>query len=1004
MRKRVTGLLLALCLCLTLLPGTAGAAETANKTADFTAADNGAAAIALLNQHKTDGAADSTWDSGTKTLTLRGIDFTTTAPTAVKLPGGSTIVLADGSTNTIRSGDATASVDGEHRNPIFITALDALGNLTIQGGTKGTGTLSVTSGSYKNAGNGWTHTSGITVYGDFTVKGGHVTATGGLAEANGLCMSIGVNMDNGIKNKALLVTGGTLTAIAGEAYTMKDGVRDSAEFSRGVYLYRGNVSVSGDGRLMARSVPEMADAGLLSDGLYISVGDLLVAGAGEVSVSGAYGVNISGGGIRLDNGKLTAVSTQTADIYGNAGNAIYVDWEGGISSVNTENSANITVNGGTLETENGKIYVADYGAPDTNGLFTVTGGTVVNRGRLEGAAKVNISGGSVQTQGIDANALTLSGGSLTVREPVRTSPYDSTLLLVNPAVEVSTLAVSGGTLDAAWNWGKITPSVLPVNDYYGYATSLVQMPRDFHTATFNGGTTILDTGCAGNTALLIKGQLTTGSGVAETGANTDSTGAHKQEYADTPVVFSDVTRAPVTVGGVTAQNKTYDGTTAATLTAGNLTGVRTGDTVFLGSANVTANFDNASVGEDKTVTVAEGGTFDLRGKDAYKYELKTQPTDLTGLKATIAAYTKIKDVTDKNQTIYVGESGFAAPKFTGMTVNGVTETVIGDVTYKVGNDTKTAEQIGTALKALKAGEKLTISYTFTAAEGGNYSGTAEGTITVTAQDRPAPGTSGSVRYEVAVAKADHGAVSASAATAAAGDTVTLTAQPDSGYVLAALTVTDSQGREIKLTRLDGGKYTFTMPGSRVEVKAAFAGITFSDVPSGAYYAEAVRWAVEKGVTNGTGDGTFQPNGSCTRAQLAAFLWRLAGEPESTQDLTFTDVCADAWCAKALRWAAEQGVVTGYADGSFRPDQTVTRIQAVAMLYRYARAQGMDTTQGGMAVREFDDFAAVPAYALEAAGWAVNAGILRGAGNRLMPNDPCTRAQIVTFLYRAMQGK
>ena len=1002
MKKRVTGLLLALCLCLTLLPGTAGAAETANKTADFTATDNGAAAIALLNQHKTDGAADSTWDSGTKTLTLRGIDFTTTAPTAVKLPGGSTIVLADGSTNTIRSGDATASVDGEHRNPIFITALDALGNLTIQGGTKGTGTLSVTSGSYKNAGNGWTHTSGITVYGDFTVKGGHVTATGGLAEANGLCMSIGVNMDNGIKNKALLVTGGTLTAIAGEAYTMKDGVRDSAEFSRGVYLYRGNVSVSGDGRLMARSVPEMADAGLLSDGLYISVGDLLVAGAGEVSVSGAYGVNISGGGIRLDNGKLTAVSTQTADIYGNAGNAIYVDWEGGISSVNTENSANITVNGGTLETENGKIYVADYGAPDTNGLFTVTGGTVVNRGRLEGAAKVNISGGSVQTQGIDANALTLSGGSLTVREPVRTSPYDSTLLLVNPAVEVSTLAVSGGTLDAAWNWGKITPSVLPVNDYYGYATSLVQMPRDFHTATFNGGTTILDTGCAGNTALLIKGQLTTGSGVAETGANTDSTGAHKQEYADTPVVFSDVTRAPVTVGGVTAQNKTYDGTTAATLTAGNLTGVRTGDTVFLGSANVTANFDNASVGEDKTVTVAEGGTFDLRGKDAYKYELKTQPTDLTGLKATIAAYTKIKDVTDKNQTIYVGESGFAAPKFTGVTVNGVTETVIGDVTYKVGNDTMTVEQIGTALKTLKAGEKLKIDYSFTAS--GNYSGEKTGTITVTAQDRPAPGTSGSVRYEVAVAKADHGAVSASAARAAAGDTVTLTVQPDSGYVLAALTVTDSQGREVPLTRLDGGKYSFTMPGSRVEVQAAFAGITFSDVPGGAYYAEAVHWAVEKGVTNGTGDGTFQPNGSCTRAQLAAFLWRLAGEPESTRDLTFTDVRADAWCAKALRWAAEQGVVTGYADGSFRPDQTVTRIQAVAMLYRYAMAQGMDTTQGGMAVRKFDDFAAVPAYALEAAGWAVNAGILRGAGNRLMPNDPCTRAQIVTFLYRAMQGK
>ena len=465
------------------------------------------------------------------------------------------------------------------------------------------------------------------------------------------------------------------------------------------------------------------------------------------------------------------------------------------------------------------------------------------------------------------------------------------------------------------------------------------------------------------------------------------------------VSYSSEPATPVTVTGIAVQDKVYDGTTSAELdiTHAVLSGVEANDDVTLDLSGVTAAFADQNAGTSKTVTVT--GQFKLTGRDANKYTL-TQPT--LALMADITARETFTDATNKDQTIYVGESGFAAPKFTGVTVNGVTETVIGDVTYKVGNDTKTAAEISEGLKSLKAGEQLEIGYTFTA--DGNYSGTKTGTITVTAQERPAPGTSGSVRYDVTVAKADHGTVSASAARAAAGDTVTLTAQPDSGYVLAALTVTDSQGREIKLTRLDGGKYTFTMPGNRVEVKAAFAGITFSDVPSGAYYAEAVRWAVEKGVTNGTGDGTFQPNGSCTRAQLAAFLWRLAGEPESTQDPTFTDVSADAWCAKALRWAAEQGIVTGYADGSFHPDQTVTRIQAVAMLYRYAKAQGMDTTRGGMAVREFDDFAAVPAYALEAAGWAVNAGILRGAGNRLMPNDPCTRAQIVTFLYRAMQGK
>ena len=458
------------------------------------------------------------------------------------------------------------------------------------------------------------------------------------------------------------------------------------------------------------------------------------------------------------------------------------------------------------------------------------------------------------------------------------------------------------------------------------------------------------------------------------------------------VSYSGEPVTPVTVTDIAAESKTYDGTAAATLTGGTLVGVTDGHDVALDLSGVTAAFADQNAGTGKSVTVT--GQFKLTGKDADKYTL-TQPTlDLT---ADIAVCPEFTDATSKTQAIYVGESSFEAPRFTG--IGG--EEVTGTLRYTLA-DGKTDADIPEMLRGLKAGESLNIPYTFTAS--GNYSGEKTGTITVTAQDRPVPAPSGSVRYEVAVAKADHGAVSASAARAAAGDTVTLTVQPDSGYVLAALTVTDSQGREVKLTRLDGGKYSFTMPGSRVEVQAVFAGITFSDVPGGAYYEEAVRWAVEKGVTTGTTATTFSPSAPCTRAQLAAFLWRLAGEPESTRDLTFTDVRADAWCAKALRWAAEQGVVTGYADGSFRPDQTVTRIQAVAMLYRYARAQGMDTTQGGMAVREFDDFAAVPAYALEAAGWAVNAGILRGAGNRLMPNDPCTRAQIVTFLYRAMQGK
>ena len=275
MKKRVTGLLLALCLCLTLLPGTAFAAGPATETADFRVG-GGAAAIALLNAAKT-GEESSSWDNGTKTLTLRGIDFTTTASTAVKLPAGSTIVLADGSTNAIRSGDVTLSIKDDYRNQAFVNALDAAGTLTIQGGEKGTGTLSVKAGALKNNGDGWVYSSGISVNGDFTVKGGQVTIQGGAVESDGSCFSIGVNMDSNVKNKALLVTGGTLTAIAGEAYELEEGGTKRAVFSRGVYLYQGNVTVSGSGRLRAESVEKMADATLLSNGLYVSVGDLNIA-------------------------------------------------------------------------------------------------------------------------------------------------------------------------------------------------------------------------------------------------------------------------------------------------------------------------------------------------------------------------------------------------------------------------------------------------------------------------------------------------------------------------------------------------------------------------------------------------------------------------------------------------------------------------------------------------------------------------------------------------------
>lgn len=509
-KRKVLTLLLALCVVLSLVPVAVFAEPAAaTDTADFTV-QKGTAAIALLNQYKTD-TADSTWDNATKTLTLRGVKFTTTAQTAVKLPVGTTIVLADGTYNFIQSGDVSINVSGQYNNQTFISALDAAGSLTIQGGTAGTGTLSVYAGKVSNASDGWTFSSGISVYGDFTVKGGRVTAYGGYVEGKDSVFSVGVNMDNNIKNKTLLVTGGILTAIAGEAYEIEEGGTKRAMFSRGVYLYRGNVTVSGDGKLRAESVEKMADGGVLSNGLYVSSGSLTVANSAEVAVAGAYGAYISGGSIALSGGRLLAVSTQTESSYGNA-----IDVEVG---KNVADSGNITVTGGTLETSNGKIYVSTYGANENQGVFTITGGSIVNRDQIQGSGlKINMSGGSVQTKGIDVGTLTLSGGTLTIREPVRKSDY-SGQLYASPALDVSTLAVSGGTLDAAWDWGEYTPMVLPKDEDYNDVGILVRLPYEFNTATFTGGTTTLDTGKAGNTALLIKGTLTIGDGMAETGAD-----------------------------------------------------------------------------------------------------------------------------------------------------------------------------------------------------------------------------------------------------------------------------------------------------------------------------------------------------------------------------------------------------------------------------------------------------------------------------------------------------
>lgn len=264
-------------------------------------------------------------------------------------------------------------------------------------------------------------------------------------------------------------------------------------------------------------------------------------------------------------------------------------------------------------------------------------------------------------------------------------------------------------------------------------------------------------------------------------------------------------------------------------------------------------------------------------------------------------------------------------------------------------------------------------------------------------------------YAVSAPAAENGSVTVSPKNASAGSTVTITVKPDSGYVLETISVTDRNGNDLKLTDRGNGKYTFTMPGSRVEVKVTFMEDNsvlnfFYDVPNGAYYYDAVKWAVDNGITGGVGNSFFAPNQPCTRGQIVTFLWRAAGSPVVNYAMNMTDVAEDAYYGEAVRWALSEGITTGIGDITFGPDAACTRAQAVAFLFRYAVASGMDAVTLADLISGFADAASVPGYAVSAMNWALSQGIMQGSGTQLLSGNTCTRAQIVTFLYRANQGK
>ena len=443
----------------------------------------------------------------------------------------------------------------------------------------------------------------------------------------------------------------------------------------------------------------------------------------------------------------------------------------------------------------------------------------------------------------------------------------------------------------------------------------------------------------------------------QAGSVTISNNKTTATYGDKPFTFTyKASKAATVTSSDTSVATVQDnkGTVTVTIVGAGTTDISVG---FAGGTDYSAASDTFTLTVDKaqpTVKISADPT-SLTGSGTVKLTVTSKGVPTDG---------EIKVTCDNGITVTQNEDGISA------TLPNATKTYTFTATY-AGDDNHE-----------KASDTCQVSVTRRSSSGGSSS-----------SDRS---------YAVTAPSTKNGDVTVSPKNASKGDRVTVTVTPDKGYELDSLTVKDASGNKLKLTDKGNGKYTFTMPGSKVTVSAEFveeqAASIFADVPADAYYAKAVEWAVKKGITNGKANGLFGSNDPCTRGQIVTFLWRAAGSPapKGTAKVP-ADVLPGSYCYDAVAWALENGITNGLADGTFGVNNTCTRGQSVTFLYR---AMGTaPTTVNGFTDVESNAFCA------EAVAWAVENGVTNGtSATTFSPSNGCTRAQIVTFLFRTYQGK
>ena len=717
----------------------------------------------------------------------------------------------------------------------------------------------------------------------------------------------------------------------------------------------------------------------------LTVQDTSVAGTGKIA-SNKYGISARDGGALIV--KSGTIESEYAPLSGN----------------NTAGDMNFTVNGGTLTAKHGP---AIYMPGQVN--LSITDG-VLNGGISLRMGQVSISGGTINaaTDGLDSpaeyyhysgnawlpDALYVFGGTYTSEN----TTYGNSLHL-NITGGTFNCANGQGSAVAIYDLGKVEQVMeITISDEAKLGTNSTARNAYDKLSLSDIGVTSPKPGFgahSGQVSTTITGGLFSSDPSAYVPATHHVEDSGNGSY---PFAVKEGAKSDATIIVTAATNAAVSDT------------IESGDKAKIEAVKDKANVEGmaAAIRDDKKAAIAKAADVtdeQLAGKNMIETEITVK------VEAKAADLAKGKLTFEASPVATVKVNGTA----TGTTVPVTNDMLNGQpITVKLplpaGFTPKQIKHISSDgsveyfLKTAKRGAKLfTVDSdncaVFTITKFSTFE--LSGTVTYV-EPSYYSGSSSDPTYSVTVDKTENGSVTVSPKSASKGDTVTVTVKPDSGYVLETLTVTDKNGNELTLKDKGDGKYTFTMPADKVEVKATFMednGVLnfFYDVPNGAYFYEAVKWAVKNGITTGVGNDLFAPEQPCTRAQIVTFLWRAAGSPEPKTVSSFTDVSASAYYAKAVAWAVENGITNGMTATEFAPDATCTRGQSVTFLYRALKGTASGSTN-------FTDVASDAFYA-DAISWAVANNVTNGTSNTTFsPNADCTRAEIVTFLYRAYQGK